>query len=94
MQNESGHNVDLYIPRKWYVQFIMKCELLIRCRSSWTNRIIAAKDHASVQFNVGRVNANGQYTGENDTIALAGYIRAKGEGDEAVNTLMEKIDRK
>ncbi|KAF5941857.1 hypothetical protein HYC85_019500 [Camellia sinensis] len=37
MQNEEGQNMDLYIPRK----------------CSATNRLITAKDHASVQINVG-----------------------------------------
>lgn len=76
MQNEEGQNVDLYIPRK--------------CR--WTNRIIAAKDHASVQFNVARVNANGTYTGDYDVVALAGYIRGKGEADMAVTELARQFD--
>jgi hypothetical protein len=43
MQNDSGEMVDLYIPRK----------------CSATNRLIAAGDHASVQFNVGHVSEDG-----------------------------------
>ncbi|TMW69350.1 hypothetical protein Poli38472_001506 [Pythium oligandrum] len=78
MQNEAGQSIDIYIPRK----------------CSWTNRIIAAKDHSSVQIAVARVNANGVYTGENDTIALAGYIRSKGEADIAVTELARQIDAK
>ncbi|KAG8063904.1 hypothetical protein GUJ93_ZPchr0004g39376 [Zizania palustris] len=39
MQNEEGQMVDLYVPRK----------------CSATNRIITAKDHASVQINIGHV---------------------------------------
>lgn len=60
--------------------------------SSWTNRILAAKDHASVQINVARVNANGVFTGESDTFALAGYIRAKGEADLALTELARQAD--
>ena len=60
--------------------------------SSWTNRVIAAKDHASVQINIGKVNANGQYTGEFETIALAGYSRGKGEADMAVCQLIRSLD--
>ncbi|PWZ38420.1 40S ribosomal protein S21 [Zea mays] len=45
MQNEEGKTVDLYIPRK----------------CSATNRIITAKDHASVQINIGHLDANGLY---------------------------------
>jgi hypothetical protein len=36
MQNDQGHNVDLYIPRK----------------CSWTNRLLQAQDKASVQVRV------------------------------------------
>ena len=39
MENEDGQRVDLYVPRK----------------CSATNKIIAAKDHASVQMNIGQV---------------------------------------
>ncbi|GJT62827.1 40S ribosomal protein S21-2-like protein [Tanacetum coccineum] len=39
MQNEQGRNMDLYIP-SW---------------CSATNRLIAAKDHASVQISVGHL---------------------------------------
>lgn len=45
-------------------------------RSSWTNKLITAKDHASVQINVGHLNENGQYDGTFTTIALAGKVRA------------------
>jgi small subunit ribosomal protein S21e len=40
--------------------------------------LITAKDHASVQINVGKVNAEGKLTGELETFALCGYIRAMG----------------
>ncbi|SLM33903.1 40s ribosomal protein s21 [Lasallia pustulata] len=49
MENDKGELVDLYVPRK----------------CSATNRIIKAKDHASVQISVGKVDENGRYTGEN-----------------------------
>uniref|UniRef100_K3WSU9 40S ribosomal protein S21 n=1 Tax=Globisporangium ultimum (strain ATCC 200006 / CBS 805.95 / DAOM BR144) TaxID=431595 RepID=K3WSU9_GLOUD len=78
MQNEAGESIDIYIPRK----------------CSWTNRILAAKDHASVQINVARVNANGVFTGESDTFALAGYIRSKGEADLALTELARQADAK
>ncbi|ONM22316.1 Digalactosyldiacylglycerol synthase 1 chloroplastic [Zea mays] len=45
IKNEEGKTVDLYIPRK----------------CSATNRIITAKDHASVQINIGHLDANGLY---------------------------------
>lgn len=69
MQNEEGKYTDLYIPRK----------------CSATNRIIGAKDHASVQINVGHLNADGVYTRENSTFAFSGFIRAKGEADAYLN---------
>lgn len=61
MQNEEGENMDLYIPRK----------------CSATNRLITAKDHASVQLNVGHLDEAGRYTGQFSTFALCGYIRAQ-----------------
>lgn len=46
--------------------------------SSWTHRLITAKDHASVQINVGIVDpATGRYTGDFKTYAICGYIRSK-----------------
>lgn len=65
--------------------------LVVSC-SSWTNRLIRAKDHASVQINVGDVDARGLYTGEYKTFALCGYIRFKGEADEALNTLVARSE--
>ncbi|CAL5014017.1 unnamed protein product [Urochloa decumbens] len=47
MQNEEGKTVDLYVSRK----------------CSATNRIITAKDHASVQINIGHLDENGLYDG-------------------------------
>mmetsp|Transcript_19833 Transcript_19833/g.25709 ORF Transcript_19833/g.25709 Transcript_19833/m.25709 type:complete len:88 (+) Transcript_19833:48-311(+) len=77
MQNESGEVVDIYIPRK----------------CSYTNRLISAKDHGSIQINVGNVDpTTGLFTGESTTFALAGYIRNKSEGDMALTSLVEKSD--
>ncbi|KAA0146214.1 hypothetical protein FNF27_05287 [Cafeteria roenbergensis] len=77
MQNVDGTNVDLYIPRK----------------CSWTNRLITAKDHAAVQINVGDVDAaTGRYAGTFRTFALCGYVRQKGEADQALNTLIARAD--
>ncbi|KAG5548102.1 hypothetical protein RHGRI_013708 [Rhododendron griersonianum] len=41
------------------------------------NRLITAKDHASVQLNVGHLDEAGRYTGQFSTFALCGYIRAQ-----------------
>mmetsp|Transcript_41120 Transcript_41120/g.116996 ORF Transcript_41120/g.116996 Transcript_41120/m.116996 type:complete len:82 (-) Transcript_41120:132-377(-) len=74
MQNEDGKQVDLYIPRK----------------CSATNRLIPAKDHASVQMNIGHVDENGLYTGEFTTFALSGFVRNQGESDSSLNRLSVK----
>ncbi|KAH7293963.1 hypothetical protein KP509_28G050200 [Ceratopteris richardii] len=73
MQNEEGENVDLYIPRK--------------CSAS--NRLITAKDHASVQINVGHLDENGIYTGQFTTFALSGFVRAQGDADSALDRLWQ-----
>jgi len=74
MQNEEGQNMDLYIPRK----------------CSATNRLITAKDHASVQINLGHLDERGIYTGNFSTFALSGYIRAQGDADSALDRLWQK----
>ena len=77
MQNENGENVDLYVPRK----------------CSYTNRLIAAKDHASVQINVANVDpVTGVMTNESTPYVLTGCIRFKSEGDMALNTLTQEKD--
>ncbi|CAB9496514.1 40S ribosomal protein S21 [Seminavis robusta] len=77
MQNESGENVDLYVPRK----------------CSWTNRLVKAKDHSSVQINVANVDpVSGLATGDFTPYCLAGYIRFKSEGDMALTALAQKKD--
>lgn len=55
--------------------------------SSATNRLITAKDHASVQINIGHVDQNGVYTGEFTPFALCGFIREIGKSDDALNKL-------
>ena len=51
-------------------------KLHLQC-SSATNRLITAKDHASVQINVGHLDENGVYNGHFSTFALCGFIRAQ-----------------
>ncbi len=50
--------------------------VFVSCSSS-TNRLITSKDHASVQLNVGHLDANGIYTGQFTTFALCGNVRAQ-----------------
>mmetsp|Transcript_5675 Transcript_5675/g.8576 ORF Transcript_5675/g.8576 Transcript_5675/m.8576 type:complete len:89 (+) Transcript_5675:52-318(+) len=71
MENSQHQKVDLYIPRK----------------CSATNALITPDDHAAVQINVGHVDENGIYTGENTAYALCGKIRKMGKGDAALNCL-------
>merc|ERR1712014_387515 len=74
MENDRGEIVDLYVPRK----------------CSATNRIIKAKDHASVQISIAKVDENGRATGETQVYALCGFVRGMGEGDDALNRLAQK----
>ncbi|XP_013403352.1 40S ribosomal protein S21-like [Lingula anatina] len=75
MQNEAGEYVDMYVPRK--------------CSAS--NRIIAAKDHASIQINLAEVDENtGRMTGSNRTYAICGQIRRMGESDDSIARLAKK----
>jgi len=77
MQNEDGENVDLYIPRK----------------CSWTNRLLTAKDHGSVQVNVANVDpVTGIASKESTTFALSGFVRFHSMSDEALADLVAKND--
>jgi small subunit ribosomal protein S21e len=65
--------------------------LLLFCScSAWTNKLITAKDHASVQVNIGHLNEEGVYTNTFTTFALAGKVRAQGEGDSALDVMWRK----
>jgi len=77
MQNENGENVDLYVPRK----------------CNWSNRLVEAKDHSSVQINVANVDpVTGLATGDATAFCLVGYIRDISEGDMAFTELVKKND--
>ncbi|KAJ3208548.1 hypothetical protein HDU82_002296 [Entophlyctis luteolus] len=58
--------------------------------SSATGRLITAKDHASVQINIGDVDANGRFTGTSKAYALSGFVRSLGEADDSINRLATK----
>lgn len=59
--------------------------------SSYTNRLITAKDHASIQLNVVHVDANGvAIQGEYTPFVISGFVRNKGESDSAINLLAQK----
>lgn len=75
LSRAQNTNIRLsYVPRK----------------CSATNRIIKAKDHASVQISVGKVDENGRYTGENQTYALCGFVRSRAESDDSFNRLAQR----
>mmetsp|Transcript_12129 Transcript_12129/g.25596 ORF Transcript_12129/g.25596 Transcript_12129/m.25596 type:complete len:117 (+) Transcript_12129:52-402(+) len=99
MHNSEGVNVDLYIPRKWFAG--TSCGVTqsdahhpihhpFLAHSSATNRLIQAKDKASIQLNIGHVNAAGVYTGEFTPLALCGFVRAMGEADGNLDRLWTK----
>jgi len=72
----------MYIPRK--------------CSAS--NRILSAKDHASIQINLAEVDeSTGRMTGAFKTYAICGAIRRMGESDDCINRLAKKdgiLDKK
>ncbi|OQR78465.1 40S ribosomal protein S21 isoform 1 [Tropilaelaps mercedesae] len=75
MENDAGEVVDMYIPRK--------------CSTS--NRIIHAKDHASIQLDLAVLNESGATTYETKRIAICGAIRRMGESDDCVNRLAKEF---
>lgn len=59
--------------------------------SSASNRIISAKDHASIQINIAEVDpARGVVTGAYKTYAICGSIRQMGECDDSLNHLAKR----
>merc|ERR1712072_147799 len=56
-------------------------------KCSATNRLIIAKDHASVQINVAEVDESGKMTGSNVTYAFCGSVRETGDADDSLNRL-------
>ncbi|XP_044240364.1 40S ribosomal protein S21-like [Ursus arctos] len=69
MQNDAGGFMGLYAPRK--------------CSAS--NRIIGAKDHASIQMNVAEADkVTGRFIGQFKTYALCGAISRMGESDDSI----------
>ncbi|RCK56299.1 40S ribosomal protein S21 [Candida viswanathii] len=75
MENDKGQLVELYVPRK----------------CSATNRIIKAKDHASVQIAIAKVDEEGKaIPNETITYALSGYVRGRGEADDSLNRLAQQ----
>jgi small subunit ribosomal protein S21e len=53
-------------------------------KCSLTGRLIAAKDHSSVQINVGNVTKDGVYNKTSKTLVVGGYLRKTGEADQRI----------
>lgn len=66
-----------YIPRK----------------CSYSNQILASKDHSSIQISVAILNKKGTFSGKSKIFALVGILRKKGYSDKAMNFLSENIDQ-
>jgi small subunit ribosomal protein S21e len=77
MQNDKGEYVDLYVPR--------------RCQA--TNRLLDAKDHASVQVTLttaGLKEFENTTKEQTLTMVLSGFVRTKGNSDAALNRFLKK----
>ncbi|KAH7729835.1 Protein RPS-21 [Aphelenchoides avenae] len=76
MENDQGEVVELFVPRK--------------CSSS--NRIIHAKDKASIQLDLVDVDPNtGRLVpGKSTRWAICGEIRRMGESDDCILRLAQK----
>merc|ERR1711874_577906 len=56
-------------------------------KCSASGKLIAAKDHASIQLAIAEVDDSGRMTGTNVTYAICGELRRMGESDDALNRL-------
>ncbi|XP_051056426.1 40S ribosomal protein S21-like [Phodopus roborovskii] len=69
MQNDASEFVDLCMPQK----------------GSASNRIIGAKDHASIQTNVAKADrCTGRFNGQFKTYAICGAVRRMCESDDSI----------
>ncbi|CAO2641771.1 40S ribosomal protein S21 [Lemmus lemmus] len=69
MQNDTGEFMDLYVPWKY----------------ARSNLIIGAKDHASIQMNVAKVDrVTGQFNGQFKTYTICGTILMMGQSDDSI----------
>ena len=82
---------------KFYVDFLfLNFELnqilnIKKPNSSASNRIINARDHASIQLNIADVDpVLGVMTGKYKTYAICGSIRQMGESDDSMNHMSKR----
>ena len=55
------------------------------------DRLITAKDHASIQIRIADVDADGKaIRGQATTIAICGKVRAQGDSDDSINRIAQK----
>lgn len=83
--------VELFVAniQKWINKKILFH--LKKSTSSASNRIISAKDHASIQLNIAEVDpVRGVITGQYKTYAICGSIRQMGESDDSLNNLTKR----
>lgn len=64
-------------------------KLLYRLRY-FTDRLITAKDYASIQISVADVDENGVAQRTSTSFAISGPVRAMGESDDSINRLATK----
>ena len=73
-----------------------------RCNLTFTSpfsllsvdRLITAKDHASIQIRIADVDADGKaIKGQATTVAICGRIRAQGDSDDSINRIATKEGR-
>lgn len=79
MQDASGKYVDLYVPRRCFA----------------TNRLLDAKDNASIQLTIsteGIKDLENKKDIENNqlTMILSGFVRTKGNSDAALNKFLHQ----
>lgn len=80
--------VSLALTVYFYCHCLISFYLSIPCYllpSSASNRIIGAKDHASIQINISEVDkVTGRVNGQFKTYAICGAIRRMGESDDSI----------
>lgn len=88
----TQHNSNCYLYiRSEIFEFLWLWTCFLWYYSSASNRIIHAKDHASVQINVAEVDPNtGIMTGASKTYAICGAIRMMGESDDCIARLAKR----
>ncbi|KAI9734388.1 MAG: 40S ribosomal protein S21 [Cirrosporium novae-zelandiae] len=91
MENEKGEilrpeEMQRYQPHHKFVKSNISLSFSVFSNFGATE----AKDHASVQLSIGKVDESGRYTGENQVYALCGFVRSMGESDDSLNRLAQR----